>query len=109
MRFNAELMPRRRRGGMGWETKQSDSEAEARGKKRPSRARIWSLAISGRLRAWVGHASACQASVARPVRAALGLAGWRPPHPGRVPKRTLLGEGGGEAWRAGGGASAVAP
>src|ERR1017187_6311778 len=43
MLFNAELMPRRRRGGMGWETWQSDSEAEARGKKRPSCARIGRL------------------------------------------------------------------
>src|ERR1019366_1050728 len=40
---SAELMPRRRRGGMGWETWQSDSEAEARGKKRPSCARIGRL------------------------------------------------------------------
>src|ERR1017187_10128803 len=37
------LMPRRRRGGMGWETWQSDSAAEARGKKRPSCARVGRL------------------------------------------------------------------
>src|ERR1017187_1190590 len=79
MLFNAELMPRRRRGGMGWETWQSDSEAEARGKKRPSCARIGRLKpapprqVTGEKQVWpfpggraarVGHA--CQAGETRP-------------------------------------------
>ena len=41
--ISAELMPRRRRGGMGWETLQSAIDAEARRKKSPSCARIGKL------------------------------------------------------------------
>src|ERR1035437_7527026 len=41
--ISAELMPRRRRGGMGWETLRSAIAAEARRKKSPSFARIGRL------------------------------------------------------------------